>query len=222
MNKDSIKFAGWQAEEIRNGMLALMATARLAFEDARRSKAARAVGAFILAALALTLWTLVTFRVAQRNEERKFDEWRERYVNDYVTQREAEERGMPIDPKAAQREWDIDETAKVLYGVKGNSETDLRTYCWAGFNRVDIKTGEFKDVHSLSEVYAKPWQFMGYTSDNPVLGSLRKIAEEEYNIWQSGKDRPCDVDKVFIYWTPDKVMLLSEIGDMVNTWRYGE
>jgi len=219
---DSIKFNSWQVGEIKNGFLAMMAAARLAFEDARRSKTARIVGACVLAVLVLTVWTLVTFRIANAQQERHFEEWKERYVNDYMAQQEAAERGMPVDPKVAQREWDIDETARVLYGVKGNSETDLRTYCWAGFNRVDIKTGEFKDVHSLSEVYAKPGQFMGYSSDNPILGSLRKIAEEEYNIWQSGKDRPCDVDKVFIYWTPDKVMLLSEIGDMVNTWRYSE
>jgi len=230
MNNDSIKFdfwrvgrPFWRVGRISGGVVyGALAGLRVGYEKAKASRYAVIAAHLLLAVLVLTLWTIVSFRVAQRDAQESFEAWKERFADEYISQREAAEIGMPIDPIAAQEEWDIDALAKMLYGVKQNSETDLRTYVWAAFNRVDIKSGEFKDVGSLSEVFAKPGQFMGYSDDNPVIGSLRKIAESEFRIWKDSKYRPVDVDYVFIYWTPDRVMLLQQIGDMVHTWRYAD
>ena len=209
MNKDTIKFADWQAGEIRNGMLAMMAALRLSFEEVRRSKAARAVSAFALAALVLTLWTLVTFRVAQRDAERSFEAWKERYVNDYVTQQEAKAMEYPPDPKELLLNQQSEALARVLYGVKDNSINDLKTLCWCVFNRVDNPA--YPDT--LEAVIEQPKQWMGYYDSNPVLDDLYQIAREQIQAWENGR-RPVSNEFVYMSWTAARIVLR-------DTWQYG-
>lgn len=211
----------FQARNLGNLLIAAFAAIKVQAESIKASRMARIVCWFILAALGLTLWTLVTFRVAQRDAQRSFEQWQARFADEFISQQEAAERGMPPDPKEMLREQEIATIAQVLYGVKGNSDSDLHTYCWVLFNRVDIKSGEFSTVDSIAAAVEKPGQFMGYSENNPILGSLKKIATEEYEIWREGKDRPCDVEYVFAYWTPDKIVLLKDLKDLIHTWRYG-
>lgn len=209
-----------QARNLWKIVISLLAALRVQAERIKASRRARVVCWVILAALGLTLWTLVTFRIAQKNADAKVTERTERFINEYLSQQEAAERGFPPDPRAMLKEQEIATIAKVLYGVKGNSEKDLRTYCWSLFNRVDIKSGEFSTVDSIAAAVEKPGQFMGYSESNPILGSLKKIATEEYEIWREGKNRPCDVEYTFAYWTPDQIVLLKSLNDLIHTWSY--
>jgi len=209
-----------QARNFSKILIAALAALRVQAERIKASRRARVVCWIILAALGLTLWTLVTFRIAQKNADAKVTERTERFINEYLSQQEAAERGFPPDPRAMLKEQEIAIIAKVLYGVKGNSEKDLHTYCWALFNRVDIKTGEFSKIDSIAAAVEKPGQFMGYSENNPILGSLKKIATEEYEIWKEGKNRPCDVEYTFAYWTPDQIVLLKSLNDLIHTWSY--
>ena len=201
-------------------VVSLLAALRVQAERIKASRRARVVCWIILAALGLTLWTLVTFRIAQKNADAKVTERTERFINEYLSQQEAAERGFPPDPRAMLKEQEIATIAKVLYGVKGNSEKDLHTYCWSLFNRVDIKSGEFSTVDSIAAAVEKPGQFMGYSESNQILGSLKEIATEEYEIWREGKNRPCDVEYTFAYWTPDQIVLLKSLNDLIHTWSY--
>ena len=209
-----------QARNFSKVLIAALAALRVQAERIKASRRARVVCWIILAALGLTLWTLVTFRIAQKNADAKVTERTERFINEYLSQQEAAERGFPPDPRAMLKEQEIATIAKVLYGVKGNSEKDLHTYCWSLFNRVDIKTGEFSKIDSIAAAVEKPGQFMGYSENNPILGSLKKIATEEYEIWKEGNNRPCDVEYTFAYWTPDQIVLLKSLNDLIHTWSY--
>lgn len=209
-----------QARNFSKILIAALAALRVQAERIKASRRAQVVCWVILAALGLTLWTLVTFRIAQKNADAKVTERTERFINEYLSQQEAAERGFPPDPRAMLKEQEIAIIAKVLYGVKGNSEKDLHTYCWSLFNRVDIKTGEFSKIDSIAAAVEKPGQFMGYSENNPILGSLKKIATEEYEIWKEGKNRPCDVEYTFAYWTPDQIVLLKSLNDLIHTWSY--
>lgn len=170
--------------------------------------------------LAFIAWSLVMYRAGGVRAEQKYEEWKERFADDYISQMEAAERGMPPDPRELLEEQEITAIAKVLYGVSGNSDADLRKYCWAMFNRVDNKSGEFADENSLNEVLSKPKQFVGYNPEKadgyPVLDRLKQIAREEYGTWKYGSSRPYDVTYCWIYWTPDKILLMNDINDWIH------
>lgn len=169
--------------------------------------------------LAFIAWSLVMFRAGGAQAEKRYEAWKVRFADEYISQREAAERGMPPDPKELLAEQEITAIAKVLYGVEGNTDDDLHKYCWAIFNRVDNKAGEFATAHSIEDVISKPSQFVGYNheySDNyPVLDRLKQIAREEYVTWKNGS-RPYDVTYCFIYWTPDKILLMKDFNDWIH------
>ena len=174
---------------------------------------------WVLVILAFIAWSLVVFRAGGAQAEKRYEAWKVRFADEYISQREAEERGMPPDPHELLAEQVITEIAKVLYGVEGNTDSDLHKYCWAIFNRVDNKAGEFADVTSIEDVISKPRQFVGYNHDfadnYPVLDRLKQIAREEYGTWKNGS-RPYDVTYCFIYWTPDKILLMKDFNDWIH------
>lgn len=212
---NTIKFNFWQEIPVKAAVSAL-AGLRVGFERIRQSRQARVASWVILAVLVLTLEWMIAARVEQRKALESFEAWKVRFADDYISMQEAKEIGLPPDPKELLAEQEIGMIARALYGVKSNSDADLHKYCWCFFNRVDIKSGEFRDVENLEEVFAKPGQFMGYSENNPVLDRLRDIASEEYSVWRNGKSRPYDVEYVFTYWTPEKILLLKEMGDIIH------
>jgi spore germination cell wall hydrolase CwlJ-like protein len=137
-----------------------------------------------------------------------------------MAQQEAARNGMPPDPKVQLREQQAQALAKVLYGVKDNSEQDLRTMCWCVFNRVD--SPDYPDT--LEEVIDQPQQWMRYDPENPVIDNLYKIAEQELVAWQDGKTRPITSDFVYMNWTPNQIKLRNawKDGSTTDYWRYGQ
>lgn len=182
--------------------------------------AAGLAGKYALVVLATVLWTVLVARGAQAKEARKYESWKERFVSDYIAQQEAARIGIPPDPKELLREQQAQALARVLYGVKDNSEQDLRTACWCVFNRVD--SPDYPDT--LEEVIAQPDQWMRYDPDNPVIDSLYRIAEQELDAWQNGKTRPITPDFVYMTWSPTVIKLRNAWNDGFKTdyWRYGQ
>lgn len=164
-------------------------------------------GKYLLIFLGVILYTLIIARASDAKAAKKYEAWQERYVNDFLAQRDAEAAGMPADPYETTLQAESEDLARVLYGVKGNSTDDLRTLCWCIFNRVD--SPEY--ANSIAEVVAQPKQWMGYASDNPVLESLYKLAREELLKWREGSVRPCGIDFVYMQWSPNEIVLR-------NTW----
>lgn len=111
--------------------------------------------------------------------------------------------------------------SRVLYPVRDNSETDLRTYIWCIFNRVDNSSREFQNT--LQDVIDAPGQWMGYLPSNPVLEDLYQIAVEEVVVWHEGH-RPVTDDFVFAEWSPKEIVLRNtwDYTRETKTWRYGE
>lgn len=159
--------------------------------------------------LAFVAWSLVMYRAGGVRAEQRYEEWRERFVNDYLSQVEAEERGMPIDPHEQLLNQQSEALARVLYGVKNNSTQDLKTLCWCVFNRVD--NPNYPD--NIEAVIEQPKQWMGYSDNNPVMDDLYKLAKEQIQQWQNGR-RPVSNELIYMSWTPARIVLR-------DTWQYG-
>ena len=119
---------------------------------------------------------------------------------------------------AAMRE-DAKAIAKVLYGVRSNNETDLRTLVWCVLNRVDNKSYP----NTVAEVCEQPKQWMGYDAGNPVVDGLFNIAYSELEIWYGGI-RPTSPDYVFMNWSPNEIVLRDtfEFSQYTHSWSYGK
>ena len=111
--------------------------------------------------------------------------------------------------------------ARVLYGIRENSEQDLRTYIWCILNRVDNPSSEFDNT--LTEVIGKPSQWMFYDPSSPVVESLYHIAYEEVLRWHEDH-RPCSCDFVYAEWSYDDIVLRNtwEYNKNTETWWYGK
>jgi len=177
------------------------------------------IGKYTLIFLGFVLYTILIARGAEAKASRKYEQWQERWANEYITQQEAAQLGMPADPYQAQLDAEAEEMAKVLYGVRDNSVQDMRTYCWCVFNRVD--SNDYPDT--LEEVINQPSQWMRYSPDNQVLENLFQIAREELDAWHTGSRRPVGNEYVFMNWTPARIVLRDrwETDGFTNYWRYG-
>lgn len=170
--------------------------------------------------LAFIAWTLVVYRAGGVQAEKRYEAWKERFVNDYISQQEAAERQYPPTPKELLLNSESEALARVLYGVKDNSTDDLKTYCWCVLNRVD------NDMYpdTVEEVISQPKQWMQYSDDNPVLENLYQIAREQLEAWHDGTRRPISDDFVYMNWTPTQITLRNkwEDGSTTGYWRYGK
>jgi hypothetical protein len=135
---------------------------------------------------------------------------------DYLDQQEAA-RAASEDPLEAWIKRDAEAVARVLYGVKDNSDKDLKTYCWCVFNRVDNPSF----ANSLEEVVSQPDQWMRYSPNNPVLESLYQLAYTEVKNWRTGEHRPVSNEYVFMNWTPTDICLRDSFRESSRThyWR---
>lgn len=218
---DSIKFDSFQAREnIKNGAAVVLASARVAVEAIKESGTAKKVCAGILAALVLILTALVSFRVAEAREAAKYEAWKERFVNDYISQREAEERGMPIDPREELKKQEITAIAQFIQGVKrfNYSFGDFVTAAWG----MDARTRNPSYPDTLIEVIQQPKQWLGYSSDTEVTKENYATAEKVWNTVH-GADHP-EVSSDFVYasFEAEGITLRDtwEISTRTHFWRW--
>lgn len=218
---DSIKFNGFQAREhIKSGAVALLASARVAVEAIKASETAKRICAGILAVLVLILTALVSFRVAQAKEQQKFEAWQERFVNDYLSQQEAEMRGMPIDPREELRKSEITAIAQFIRGVKrfNYSIDDFITAVWG----MDARTRNPAYPGTLIEVIQQPGQWLGYSSDTEVTKEDYATAEKVWNAVYSADHPEVSSDFVYASFEPEGVTLRDtwEISTRTHFWRW--
>ncbi len=176
-------------------------------------------GLMIIAPLAMILCSIISFRAGGVRAERRYEAFQERFVNDYLSQQEAAERGIPQDPRELLRTQQAQALARMLYGIRDNSEQDLRTACWCVFNRVDSEGYP----NTIEEVVSQPQQWVGYSADSPVLAELYRIAVQELDAWQNGTTRPVGTEYVYMAWSPSRVVLRDTWAESswTNKWRYG-
>lgn len=218
---DSIKFNGLQAREnIKSGAFAVLAAARVAVEAIKESETAKKVCAGILAALVLILTALVSFRVAESREAAKYEAWKERFVNDYISQREAEERGMPIDPKEELKKQEITAVAQFIQGVKrfNYSFNDFVTAAWG----MDARTRNPAYPDTLIEVIQQPKQWLGYNPEAVVTKDEYSTAERVWNVIHSADHPEVSSDFVYASFEAEGITLRDtwEISTRTHFWRW--
>lgn len=108
--------------------------------------------------------------------------------------------------------------AKMLYGMRNNSERDLRTATWCALNRTDNP----RFPNSVKEVCQQPSQWMGYSDDNPILENLYEIAIKELETWHNNY-RPVSEDYVYMSWSSKEILLRDTYEKTANTryWQAG-
>lgn len=182
-----------------------------------------AIAVIIGVALYSVLLCVVTGTIVRNNTISEMEHEYRAQMQAYIDQQEQERMASALVTGEASRQAGMDlearEIARVLYGVKDNSEDDLRTCVWCILNRVD-NAGYPSNIY---QVCAQGQQWMGYSTENPVLDNLVKIAREELETWYEGT-RPVDSSFVYLNWTPSRITLRDAWNDGSNTnyWRYGK
>lgn len=166
-----------------------------------------------IVAIALALYTLSIRSACEKRAEARY----EQKLSDYIAESSAAAQTEEESPYEIWVKKDAELVARVLYGVKDNRESDLRTYCWCIFNRVDNPTFP----NTLDEVVDQPNQWMRYSPNNPVLESLYQIAYNEVKVWRLGQHRPVSNEYVFMNWTPTDICLRDSFRESSGThyWR---
>lgn len=88
---------------------------------------------------------------------------------------------------------DINYIAKTLYGeCRGiSSDMEKAAVAWCILNRVDAGYGD-----SIAEVVTAPYQFLGYSPDNPLLDELVEIAKDVISRWNAEKSGHTEVGRI--------------------------
>lgn len=199
-----------------------LAAARVGFERARQSKTARAIGWAVLAALVLVLTALISFRAAQVQQERRFEEWQERFVNDYLAQQEAARIGIPPDPKEELKKQENMEFAKLCAGLWRYQ------YGYAQFRTlgelVKLRVMNPTKPGTIVEVIQEPGQWPGYSPDNEVTADGYKMAERIMNEIRTEELPRCGSDMIIAAFNKDKIVLRNsmEYGPDTETWWWGK
>ena len=108
--------------------------------------------------------------------------------------------------------------AKVIYGTARNhADSDKRAVVWCILNRVE----HYAHPDTIVGVCEQPKQWMGYSSENPVLTDLYELALEELKTWHSGGHRPMNNSYIYLTWSSKEILLRDtfEENRATNYWR---
>lgn len=117
-----------------------------------------------------------------------------------------------------QIELEAEYIAKVIYGTaKNHSDSDKRAVVWCVLNRVE----HYSHPDTVAEVCEQPKQWMGYSSDNPVLDDIYELALNELKIWHHDGHRPMSSDYIYMSWSSKEIILRDTFEENKNThyWR---
>lgn len=219
--KDTILFENWQ-EFPKKTAVSFLAGLRVGFERIRASETGKKVCGGILACLFLILWTLVTFRIAQKQQDARFEAWCERFANDYISMQEAAEMGFPPDPKEELKKQEITALAQFIQGVKrfNYSFDDFVTAAWC----MDARTRNPLYPDTLIEVIQQPKQWIGYNSEAVVTKDEYRTAERVWDVIRGADHPEVSSDFVFASFEREGITLRDtwEISTKTHFWRAGE
>lgn len=117
-----------------------------------------------------------------------------------------------------QIELEAEYVAKVIYGTARNhAESDMKAVVWCILNRVE----HHSHPNTVVEVCEQPKQWMGYSSENPVLTDFYDLALAELKTWHSGGHRPMSKDYIYLSWSSKEILLRDtfEENKSTNYWR---
>ena len=138
--------------------------------------------------------------------------------NDYESQIAELEKYYEYGGDITQIEREAEYIAKVIYGTARNhADSDKRAVVWCILNRVE----HYSHPDTVAGVCEQPKQWMGYSSDNPVLTELYDLALAELKTWHSGDHRPMSNDYIYLTWYSNEILLRDtfEENKSTNYWR---
>lgn len=118
----------------------------------------------------------------------------------------------------SQIEREAEYIAKVIYGTARNhSDADKKAVVWCVLNRVE----HYGHPGTVAEVCEQPKQWMGYSSDNPVLEENYELALAELKTWYTGGHRPMSNEYIYLSWSSKEILLRDTFEENKNTnyWR---
>lgn len=152
------------------------------------------------------------------NHEAEMAALRIELQNDYEFQIDELERYYEYGGDITQIEREAEYIAKVIYGTARNhADSDKRAVVWCILNRVE----HYSHPDTIAEVCEQPKQWMGYSSDNPVLTENYDLALAELKTWHSGGHRPMSNDYIYLTWSSKEILLRDtfEENKSTNYWR---
>lgn len=210
----------FQAQNLWALILAALAGIRVQVERIKASPTAKKVCAGILAVLVLVLNSLISFRIAQRDAQRSFEAWQTRYVNDFLSQQEAAERGMPPDPKEELRGQQATAFARLMSGLKlfGYGADDYRTLAQCIACRV--ANPAYPD--SIVAVIEQPKQWVGYSESNEVTQKDFTLAMQILGEIEAQEHPVISQDYVYASFERDGITLRDtwDIGTKTHFWKW--
>ena len=117
-----------------------------------------------------------------------------------------------------QIEQEAEYIAKVVYGTaKNHADSDKRAVVWCILNRVE----HYAHPNTVAEVCEQPKQWMGYSSENPVLADIYDLVLTELKIWHNDGPRPISNDYIYLSWSSKEIVLRDTFEENDNThyWR---
>ena len=172
---------------------------------------------YLFVILAFVIYTAVISHNAAQKARAETAQLSEAQFQQYIQEQEAAAEAARIAAEADKRN-EAEMIAQMLYGVKDNSNADLRTLVWCVFNRVD----NARFPSTIEGVITQEGQWMGYGANNPILEDLYQIAVEEMDVWRNGAHRPVSSDYVYMSWSPSSITLRDNFTEAGSThyWRY--
>lgn len=138
--------------------------------------------------------------------------------NDYESQMAELEQYYEYGGDVSQIEREAEYIAKVIYGTARNhADSDKKAVVWCILNRVE----HYSHPDTIAEVCEQPKQWMGYSSDNPVLTENYDLALAELKTWYNDGHRPMGNDYIYLSWSSREILLRDTFEENKNThyWR---
>lgn len=152
------------------------------------------------------------------NHEYEIDSLRAELRQYYETQIAGLKQYYEYGGDVSQIEREAEYIAKVLYGVaRTHEESDKRAVVWCILNRVE----HHAHPNTIEGVCEQPKQWMGYSSENPILSTLYDLALAELKIWYGDGHRPVSNEYVYLSWSSKEILLRDTFEENKSTryWR---
>ena len=152
------------------------------------------------------------------SHEAAMSELRVELENDYTSQLTELEQYYEYGGDVTQIEREAEYIAKVIYGTARNhADSDKKAVVWCILNRVE----HYAHPDTVAEVCEQPKQWMGYSSDNPVLTENYDLALNELKTWYSDGHRPLSNDYIYLSWSSKEILLRDTFEEKKSTnyWR---
>ena len=150
--------------------------------------------------------------------EAEMEALRSELCEDYTSQMAELERYYEYGGDVDLIELEAEYIAKVIYGTARNhSDNDKKAVVWCILNRVE----HYAHPNNVAEVCEQPKQWMGYSSNNPVLTDNYDLALAELKIWHGEGHRPISNEYIYLSWSSSEIMLRDTFEETRDThyWR---